>query len=394
MRFKLCEIVTKVEYLSDDKLKEALNNNAIRDYAYIVHHSDKKEDGTLKDMHYHICLRLKNSYDSKYIANWFGLSENFVSKCKSNWGSMLKYLTHANAPTKFQYPDSEVISNFDWKESVEKVGKKKDFDERKQEIINRIANGEIREYNYFEEINAVENDKYYNSIQKAFKYRNDTIRGVKRSMECVFITGDSGVGKTSYAQQVATDKGYSVFVSSGSNDVLDGYGGQDCIILDELRPSCMGLSDLLKMLDNHTASSVKSRYKNKVLECKMIIITTVLDIDTFFNNVFSEEKETAVQLKRRCTIHIRMEKDYFYMKIWQPKSRCYSQEFRQVNPIPLQYKIQDYTKEEAYNKMSEILGLAKNYVDYAKENYAEFDNDLEKLTPEEENEIQEDLFKK
>lgn len=39
------------------------------------------------------------------------------------------------------------------------------------------------------------------------------------------------------------------------------------IILVDLRPSCMGLSDLLKMLDNNTSSTVKSRYKNKVLEC-------------------------------------------------------------------------------------------------------------------------------
>lgn len=93
------------------------------------------------------------------------------------------------------------------------------------------------------------------------------------------------------------DKGYSVFVSSGSNDVLDGYAEQDCIILDDLRPSCMGLSDLLKMLDNNTASTVKSRYKNKVLECKLIIVTSVLKIDEFFNGVFKEQKEPIVQLK-------------------------------------------------------------------------------------------------
>ena len=47
------------------------------------------------------------------------------------------------------------------------------------------------------------------------------------------------------------------------------------LILDDLRPSCIGLSDLLKMLDNHTSSSVKSRYYNKVLECKLIIITSI-----------------------------------------------------------------------------------------------------------------------
>ena len=93
-------------------------------------------------------------------------------------------------------------------------------------------------------------------------------------MNCIFITGASGTGKSTYAKQIASENNLSVYISSGSNDVLDDYQGQDCIILDDLRPSCMGLSDLLKMLDNNTASTVKSRYKNKVLECKMIIITT------------------------------------------------------------------------------------------------------------------------
>lgn len=69
----------------------------------------------------------------------------------------------------------------------------------------------------------------------------------------------------------------------------------------------MGLSDLLKMLDNNTASSVKSRFKNKVLECRLIIITTTLPIETFFRNVFSEEVESAIQLYRRCSVLIKMD---------------------------------------------------------------------------------------
>ena len=136
---------------------------------------------------------------------------------------------------------------------------------------------------YHENITIEEYDKYKKSIDNAFKYRTDIMKGVKRNMECVYITG-----KSTYAKMMCEDKGYSVFVSSGSNDVLDGYTGQDCIILDDLRPSCMGLSDLLKMLDNNTASTVKSRYKNKVLECKLIIVTSVLKIDEFLIYFFEK----------------------------------------------------------------------------------------------------------
>ncbi len=41
----------------------------------------------------------------------------------------------------------------------------------------------------------------------------------------------------------------------------------------------MGLSDLLKILAPHTASFVKSRYKNTYLNCKLVLLTVVLDMD-------------------------------------------------------------------------------------------------------------------
>ena len=81
-------------------------------------------------------------------------------------------------------------------------------------------------------------------------------------MEVIYIQGATGTGKTSYSKMLAEQKEYSYYISSSSNDILGDYKGQDCLILDDLRPSCMGLSDLLKMLDNHTTSTVKSRYKN------------------------------------------------------------------------------------------------------------------------------------
>ncbi|WP_339332482.1 hypothetical protein [Paulownia witches'-broom phytoplasma] len=134
-------------------------------------------------------------------------------------------------------------------------------------------------------------------------------------MECVFITGKSGSGKTTLAKKIAKDKNYQTYISSGSNDILDDYRGEECIILDDLRSNCLGLSDLLKMLDNNTASSVKSRYKNKVLECKLIIITTVKSIDDFFEDIFKKD-ESIIQLKRRCKLHISLDSKYISYSIW------------------------------------------------------------------------------
>ena len=367
MQVRLCEIVSDVEHIDIEKIVKVLDTQKpFKDYAYILHNKDTytEEDekknadhkaGILKKAHYHIAIRLEYGTDTKYIANWLGIKENFINRVKGKWVDMLKYLTHENAPTKYQYAEDEVISNYDWKKEKEKVIKKSNSEARKSEIINDIVNGVIREFNYNDYITIDEYDKYKKSIDNAFKYRTDKIKGGKRNMECVYITGKSGTGKSTYAKMMCEDKGYSVFVSSGSNDVLDGYAGQDCIILDDLRPSCMGLSDLLKMLDNNTASTVKSRYKNKVLECKLIIITSVLKIDEFFNGVFKEQKEPIVQLKRRCKLHLRFEQDYYYASLFDDKKGDYSDEFEYVNPVATMYPKVELTSEERLNYINNLL---------------------------------------
>lgn len=359
---KLFDIIVYPESFDTSKLEEILQHSRIKDYAYILHNKDDKKE------HIHIDIRTKDSCNSDDVAKWFGILPNAVGRVKGRWSDVLKYLIHANAKDKFQYDSSEVISNFDWQKAIQKGND----DNRLDVIIGEIATGIIREYNYTNYITDKEYIRYKRQIDTAFNYRVDKMKGVAREMNAIFITGDSGTGKTTYAKQIASEKGYSVYVSSGSNDILDDYKGQDCIVLDDLRPSSLGLADLLKMLDNHTASTVKSRYKNKVLECKLIIITTVLDIDTFFNNVFSEEKETIIQLKRRCKVHVRMDVDYIYMKMWQEKSRKYGTEFKQVNSVALNYNIKDMSEEEQLAALSEILGNTKVIVDDIKANFDEY----------------------
>lgn len=363
LKLKLCEIVQQLKYMDIDKVESVLNSrDCIRDYAYIIHDKDVDIHGNLKEPHIHLAIRFKNAYDTKHIAQWFNVPEQYVERVKGKWVDMLKYLTHRNALDKYQYLDSDVKSNFDFVGEIE--NKSKPSDERRSEIINKIVTGEIREYNYHNYITIDEYDKYRKSIDNAFKYRLDSIKGVEREMECIFIAGDSGTGKTSYAKQVAKDRGFSVFVSSGSNDPLDDYKGQDCIILDDLRPSCMGLSDLLKMLDNHTASTVKSRYKNKVLECRLIIITTTLSIDSFFGNVFSEEKETIVQLKRRCGLMLNFHLKYYETYVYDPYKRDYVYYGDMPNPIYLENSLaSSMSREEQLNKIASALGKTVDMIE-------------------------------
>lgn len=177
--------------------------------------------------------------------------------------------------------------------------------------------------------------KYAKEINEAFKVLQAHLEStsLERNTEVLFITGVSGCGKSTLARKIAESKGLAYFISSGSNDPLDGYRQQPCVILDDLRPSCFELCDLLKALDNHFSSSVKSRYKNKYLNCDFMIITTVLDINTFYSNVFSEETEPITQLKRRCGTYIRMDRETINVSVWDDKAMRYTQEVEYKNDL-------------------------------------------------------------
>lgn len=89
----------------------------------------------------------------------------------------------------------------------------------------------------------------------------------------------------------------------------------------------------MKACDNHFSSSVTSRFKNKYLNCDFLIITTVLDINTFYSNVFSEETEPITQLKRRCGTYIRMDRETINVSVWDDKAMRYTQEVEYKNDL-------------------------------------------------------------
>lgn len=359
--FRNIEIMQQVEYLPEQsmgRIKAILDtSDKVKDYAYILHDKDKKPDGTPKPPHVHIMVRFNNPYKLSTIVGIFEklIPEQYFEGIKGRWSDALAYLTHANAKGKYQYDPAEVVSNFQWeKEAAESKAKVRD-------IIEKIEAGEIRQFNYTDYMTAVFYAQYKRQIEAAFKFRSDRLKSkeVNRNMDCIYIVGGSGTGKTTYAKMYAQKLGYSTFISSGSNDPLDGYAGQDCIILDDLRPSCMGLSDLLKMLDNNTASTVKSRYFNKVLECRLIIITTTLDIESFFKNVFSEEPETSVQLKRRCELMVKFPKEGANdkLEVYQYDLKADKYDFLgyQENPLPKFIMDDKERRKRALKKLS-VLG--------------------------------------
>ena len=366
LKLRMCEICQQTSYIEDiTKVIQTIKEcSAVDRYAYIIHDKDIDEHGNLKPEHIHIMIRFAYSYKVLSLARMLNIQPQYFQKIQSpKFEDALLYLNHANAPEKFQYPAEAVIANFNYKSICERYMKKKASSAKKMtedELVKQycedIIDGKIKRYNYFDIIDHDLCVRYKGRFDNAFKVRDDILRTKERNLEVLYLTGDSGTGKTTYAKEIAKKHNYSYYVSSASNDVLDSYAGQDVLILDDMRPSCLGLSDLLKLLDNHTASTARSRYYNKILECKMIILTTVIDIEEFFNHVFTEQKEPLVQLKRRCSTYMQFTKNEIRVSMYDATLQDYTYIHTLKNPVADMFPTRAVTTSEAKEKLRRLLG--------------------------------------
>ena len=322
----MCEVMNFEPYLTLAEVMKICAEKAAEghliQYVVIRHDKDAVQDydvernptlqlGALKKPHIHAFLKFPNTRYFAEIANWFGIEPQYVNEITATtYNKAVLYAVHANAPNKYQYPVTEAHANFDYatlvtqyQEKQIKSASQKVSDARKAEIINSIMNGSITEGNLSQHVTALEEDKFSSSIRNTFARKKRDLTMIKdRNMKVVYVCGASGAGKTTFAKMLCRALDMTYFISGSKRDPLQGLTPDtDVIILDDLAPDTFEWKELLKLLDNHTASAAAARFSDKFVNCKMIIITNTKSIEAFCSYVPGAHGEDEYQLYRRVT---------------------------------------------------------------------------------------------
>ena len=299
-------------------------------YWYIKHQADEEVSVT----HWHIVFKFRNPIPFETIKTIFPYGDIETAKSVKH---CVQYLVHANDESKVQYPWENIITNCN-DMTPYKLKSDAQNEVTIQKIMERIDKGEIREYNQFTAIPIELWAKYKTRIENALTYYRERVCMDKdRQIDVVFMSGATGVGKTTFAKRYCEGAGKSCCISSSSNDPMQDYKGEDVLILDDMRDDSYSFTDLLKILDNHTKSTVKSRYHNKAFIGDMIIITSYRPITDWYFNI---EKEAKEQLYRRIRTWYKFTSDIIEVYSYDESKHKYIKQGSMKNVVTMSRKEQ------------------------------------------------------
>lgn len=300
---------------------EFLKWSAIKDYAWIRHDKDFKEDcKTPRDPHNHVLVRFHDKVHTSTLLYYIArlgcvIPFSYLNKIKS-WNAALNYLTHRdveNAPYKHIYDVSDVRSNFDWESCADTAHAQKQVKvtpARIKEICDSILSGDIRRYNVHEHTTGWERIKGSKEINNAFREFDSifALGALGFKSETLFITGGSGFGKDFYAEHICDVLGKPFARASASSDLLSNYHDEPALIVSDARDSLMSFNNMLQFLDPNRRNYVHSRYNNKLPKHDLLIMTSVTTPDSWFLQYRDTHKDDSIsQLYRRIPVLLRID---------------------------------------------------------------------------------------
>ena len=304
--------------------------------AWIIHDKDIDKTGKPVEPHIHIGFTLSKRTTLANLARiltdrpqqftcFTKRGQSVASSTKNLMGYLIHHTKEARKQKKYQYPVSSVHANFDYPayiEQTEQITSTKDIlDEYANEDITRDqAEGLLRLQGGVVLARNTKNLDAINSYVLEEKRR----RWLKKKSESqepirvIWLSGEAGTGKTSFAKHYAKDHGLSCFVTTSQNDPFQGYQGEQVLVIDEIRPNTITYADLLQICDPHMYDKkLTARYHNPSFQSDIIFLTSVYSPVEFYNTMHLNDKiDTFDQLNRRIGMNLRFYKDVIYQFIY------------------------------------------------------------------------------
>lgn len=328
---KHCEVVVYPEngWQESSIIAVIEKHKSVCKYAFIFHHLDEAKP------HYHIYLNFgQTNEEFKYIAKWFKTETEKVERIKSDLYFVLNYYLHNEEFDKHQYSTDDIIANFNVKEYLEKQKRKQTLNT----IIKKCASGMITPLNFHSYIDPITFSKHETEIRRAWEYatHSRTIASKEfRSCHVIWIYGNGGTGKTTMCKLCADEQNLPAYTTAGGKDPFSHYSGQPFVILDDIRPNePFTFAELLKVLDPNNVSAVHSRYRNKLLFCSYIMITTTMSPQYFVKECLTNSIDDPGQLYRRIEEVWDMSKDDIEISTYDSNLSAFKVEKTIQNPIP------------------------------------------------------------
>lgn len=294
-------------YLSDNLPRGTQFAVAIHDKDYYLPEHEAANPahkaGTPRAPHVHVSIYLPNTKTISAMAACIGDKPQQVVPFKGDNAkqNLFSYLIHATegskADGKYEYSFSDVKSNFDYESYVKGISTAiKGASIDRDTVRMQVLSGELRMIDFVMQDDLMafylQNKTYVgNLIDAMYKRRMNEAKKDGDKVKVIYMQGPEGSGKSTYARRYALKHYRDYAISSSHNDAVQDYLGQDVMIFDDARPGDFSASDWLKLLDPYNNNcSVCSRYYNKYLNVKCIIVTTTTAFEDFF--VFAPKKES------------------------------------------------------------------------------------------------------
>lgn len=304
---RVANIMQYEEFLSEEKIKSVLSSyRTIEKYAYIKHDKDiDPKTGELKKPHWHIVIQFRSQQVLSLVAKWFGITENYIEmpKGRNAFIECVKYLTHESTKEqnngKHHYVDDEVISNFDFRESIfeyeQKIimtGKNKIAYLRRKVLVEGLKLSEIDIDDYTSDMRMLEN------CRREYLKKYAVLPPFRMNY---YMRGGSGAGKTFAAKAFARatfdpdnqKRDEELFFIVGQQGAMfQGYDGQPVIIFDDIRSKFLmdnynnNPGAIYNLLDPVPSSSEQNiKYGSVKLINSVFIITSQEPFDIFCKNI-------------------------------------------------------------------------------------------------------------